>query len=248
MTLACGMIAFAFVVASSISTHAHALIARTVVENAFNALSLQRMHTWSKSLDQNAIRRRLALTSDPIINGGFQFEILSQSRNSPDRYSFRVRAKKQSEFSGFFGMHGALHSRDYSVILGRECWLEVGDTVMDARDYQIGMIVGRESFCSMGEDWIEKNNIDALPRGREQHFYMLLPDSRSAAPHAIRYVAEDLLLKADMEHLFQHPLRGIFLEKEKPESSLRDDQTENDVRNPQGKAGCWLIHDIRPWD
>jgi|Transcript_48599 hemimethylated DNA binding protein len=215
---------------------------RVVVENALDALSMQRTLTWLKFLDQHALRRRAELSQDPILKNGFQFKILSQFRKSADRYLFRVQANSRSAHSGFFGMHGTAHSRDYEVVVGRENFLETGRTVMHALDYQIGMVIGRDSSCEMDENWIEENGIDALPRGRMQPFYMLLPDARSANPNEIRYVAEDLLLKADMDHLFQNPLKETFLGK------ADDAKAEEDTRSAQEKEGCWLIHDIRPWD
>jgi hemimethylated DNA binding protein len=133
---------------------------------------------------------------------------------------------------------------------------------MHALDYQIGMIIGSESSCNRDDDWIKTNDIDSLPRGRDQPFYMILPDSRSKGEKNIRYVAEELLLKADMEHLFQNPLLDLFLKKdEKKQASLIDSRTTEDgariysslaengpAEEEERNRGCWLVHDIRPWD
>lgn len=215
-----------------------------------NALSMQQLRVWLTFLDQHAARRRVAWTSaDPIIQKGFKFEILSHLRKSADRYVFRVRAFAPIP-SGFFGTQGMVRSRDYAVVLGRENCFEIGRTVMHVQDYQIGMIIGREPFCKMDDGWIEEHGIDELPRGRLQPFYMVLPDSRSENPSKIQYVAEDLLLKADVEHLFQHPLKESFLGKDVQERLPREARSEvkGDIRNSQENTGCWLIHDVRNWD
>jgi hemimethylated DNA binding protein len=157
-------------------------------------------------------------------------------------------------------MNGGKKSLDYKITLSRDPCFKAGQTVMHALDYQIGMIIGRESSCNQDDDWIKMNDIDALPRGRDQPFYMILPDSRSEGEKTIRYVAEDLLLKADMEHLFENPLLDLFLKKdEKKPASLIDSRTTEDGaqihssltdRAPEEdkNRGCWLVHDIRLWD
>jgi hemimethylated DNA binding protein len=197
-----------------------------------------------------------------MIRGCSDFEILSQFQSSPDRCSFRVQVKKAASASGFFGFHGRMNARDYLIDLKKGSCFKVGQTVMNAQDYDIGMIIGREASCTMDEEWIKENGIDDLPRGRNQPFYMVLPDSRSKVGDGIRYLAEDVLLECKMEHLFENPLLDLFLPKEKQAALMLerlasedkqmqvDNQHTDDASSsdPQDWAGCWLVHDITPWD
>jgi hemimethylated DNA binding protein len=141
-------------------------------------------------------------------------------------------------------MNGGKRLVDYKITLSRDPCFKAGQTVMHALDYQIGMIICRESSCNQDDDWIKMNDIDALPRGRDQPFYMILPDSRSEGEKNIRYVAEDLLLKADMEHLFENPLVELFLKKEEEKPASLTDRAPYE----ENSRGCWLVHDISRWD
>lgn len=52
-------------------------------------------------------------------------------------------------------------------------------------DYE-AVIIGWDTECSLGADWILHNNVDKLPRGRYQSFYHAIVED-----HSIRYVAEE---------------------------------------------------------
>jgi len=224
---------------------------RPVAENALYALSQGRIQSWSKFLDPSAKLRRHQWTLDPILKEGFQFTILSEVKTSPERYMFQVRVKQRSASSGFYGFNSlTMKPRDYLVELSRDSCFDIGQTVMHALDYQIGMIIGSDPSYNMPDEWPEECDINALPRGREQPFYMVLPDSRGTAGDVIRYVAEDLLLECKMEHLFQHPLKDTFVKKKETTSETAPLEGDSDAPNPQNlqTAGCWLVHDIRPWD
>jgi hemimethylated DNA binding protein len=242
------------VVSEKLDAPSLSLKPRSVVSNALSAISQGKFWSWMKFLDPKAENKELSApktwNSNPkysFLNGCAAIDIVSEFRRSPDHYSFRVTVKRRA-MSGFFGMHGSVQSRDYIVDVTKGSCFEVGQTVMNALDYDIGMIIGRESACSMDEAWIEEHGIDDLPRGRDQPFYTVLPDSRSEIGSNIRYLAEDVLIKAKMEHLFQNPMLDLFLRKDDDERREEDEESQSSEEGPGDTAGCWLVHDVKPWD
>ncbi|GAB7352092.1 hypothetical protein MBLNU459_g2592t1 [Dothideomycetes sp. NU459] len=65
----------------------------------------------------------------------------------------------------------------------------VGQYFRHLRYHYVGIIVGWDSSCRAGEQWISQMGVTDLPRGREQSFYHIL-----AADKSSRYVAEENII------------------------------------------------------
>jgi len=62
----------------------------------------------------------------------------------------------------------------------------VGTIIKHRRYDYSGAIFGWTNECREGEDWIAKNGVETLPRGRKQPFYHVLVEDGT-----VRYVAEE---------------------------------------------------------
>ena len=84
----------------------------------------------------------------------------------------------------------------------------------------VGLVRTVDEVCQKSEDWIASNNVDKLPRGRKQPFYLSLVDARYRRSGAETYVAEE-----NIEQIFpgtgdfQHPRLNEFFAHFDPETS-----------------------------
>ena len=46
-----------------------------------------------------------------------------------------------------------------------------------------GVVLGHTRVCAAPSSWMEHHRIDELPRGREQYFYHIIPDTRDVSLH-----------------------------------------------------------------
>mmetsp|Transcript_9264 Transcript_9264/g.23136 ORF Transcript_9264/g.23136 Transcript_9264/m.23136 type:complete len:453 (-) Transcript_9264:465-1823(-) len=52
----------------------------------------------------------------------------------------------------------------------------LGEVVVHKREKYIAVVVGVDEICGASDEWVEAQQINRLPKGRNQRFYHLLPD------------------------------------------------------------------------
>lgn len=67
----------------------------------------------------------------------------------------------------------------------------LGQKIRHARLGYRGVICGMDWQCIESPDWMEKNSVDALERGRQQPFYQVLVDMQQSPSTLVAYVAEE---------------------------------------------------------
>ena len=69
----------------------------------------------------------------------------------------------------------------------------LGQRVEHTRFGWHGVVCGVDPRCGESDAWAAQAGVDALPRGREQPFYVVLPDANQLGSAAVLYCAEELL-------------------------------------------------------
>lgn len=67
----------------------------------------------------------------------------------------------------------------------------LGQKIRHARLGYRGVICGMDWQCFESSEWMEKNGVDKLQRGRQQPFYQLLVDMQQSPSTLVAYVAEE---------------------------------------------------------
>jgi F-box protein 21 len=109
---------------------------------------------------------------------------------------------------------------------------KVGQVFRHRRRGYLAVIYGWDHYCRMQEQWITMNQVDRLPRGRNQPFYNVLVEDEST-----RYVAQEnvVLLSADEiteQHVNAFPIEiGKWFKRYDPDtgtfvSNVKDEYPE----------------------
>jgi hemimethylated DNA binding protein len=76
---------------------------------------------------------------------------------------------------------------------GGEPAFALGQRVESRRHGWCGVVCGIEPRCGESDAWAAEAGVEALPRGREQPFYLVLPDVDALGVAAVLYCAEEAL-------------------------------------------------------
>jgi hemimethylated DNA binding protein len=111
-------------------------------------------------------------------------------------------AVREERYREAAGLRDALAAAEVSLVAvgsasvgDPEFAFALGQRVTHARWGWTGAVAGCEPVCSETEEWAAQAGVNELPRGREQPFYVVLPDPVALGGSAeVLYVAEDSLL------------------------------------------------------
>ncbi|GAQ88307.1 UVR domain containing protein [Klebsormidium nitens] len=83
----------------------------------------------------------------------------------------------------------------------------LGQKIRHAQLGYRGVICGMDWQCFESSEWMEKNGVDNLPRGRQQPFYQVLVDMQQSPSTLVAYVAEENVEvpEEEDEEPFPHP-------------------------------------------
>jgi len=221
----------------------------SVVENRLAALQQDDVQSWwnfatprvrRASTERQRFEKfvRAAPALKPLI-GSDRYEILSALQVAPRRWRCRVRVENKVGSMRFSVEYTWELAQHVEAIIH----FDLGQCIKHDKTGQSGVVVGWDTECTRSEEWCQAVNVDALPHGRAQPFYIVLTGRREA-PYL--YVAQDDIVQASLctiEHPdFDRDFSGAADEATatwQPRPFLRQ-------QYPRGLEGCWLVDHVIP--
>lgn len=173
----------------------------------------------------------------PLV-GSKNYTVLSALQVAPRRYRCRVRVENTVGRIAF--------AVDYiwDLVQASETKVEydLGQCVAHQTDGHHGIVVGWDLDCQQSDEWCEDMGIDALPRGRAQPFYHVIPDTRDRPDPQLMYLPEEMLLRADIQAI-DHPYfrRESFTGEQDEERGVWVPTPHLREQYPLGLEGRWLV-------
>jgi hemimethylated DNA binding protein len=129
-------------------------------------------------------------------------EISSMMQLTDDKWTCQVRCQH--------GKADAFHH--YRFFLSKQpdnSPLPKGQGVLLKKELIRGVVLRHDEYCQMSEEWMVENDIDKLPKGRNQRFYAVLFNQKDKLE--IQYVAEDSFVPVKLKEAITHPLISLVL-------------------------------------